>query len=411
MRADESLRPPSRTGDPAKRPARATLASMSELQDVLRAIEDAAARGESMALATVVAIRGSTYRREGARLAIPAEGSPVGTISGGCLEGEVCQIAGDVMREGTTRLLRYDLTADDEAVWGWGLGCNGVIDVFVEPAEHAVRMAGAIRRAIDEQRELVAVTVVEAPEGAPAVPGSRLLVEPDGTVEGSLGDPALDAAAEEAAARAIEEERSRVVSLGRGVEAFVEALVPPIRLLVCGAGHDAIPLVRFAAGLGWRVEVVDDRPAFLTSERFPEATGFVHVEEPSSVAASTRPDRRTFPVVMTHNFLRDKDYLRAFLGTPVPYIGMLGPQTRLLKLLDELRREGYEPDPGDLRAVHSPAGLDLGSEGPEEIAWAIVGEILAVRNGRGGGFLKDREGHIHDRPHAAEEEPASAPRA
>ena len=384
---------------------------MSELQDVLRAIEDAAARGESMALATVVAIRGSTYRREGARLAIPAEGSPVGTISGGCLEGEVCQIAGDVMREGTTRLLRYDLTADDEAVWGWGLGCNGVIDVFVEPAEHAVRMAGAIRRAIDEQRELVSVTVVKAPEGAQPIPGSRLLVEPDGTVEGSLGDPALDAAAAEAAARAIQEERSRVVSLGRGVEAFVEALVPPIQLLVCGAGHDAIPLVRFAAGLGWRVEVVDDRPAFLTSERFPQATGFVHVEEPSSVAAATRPDRRTFPIVMTHNFLRDKDYLRAFLGTPVPYIGMLGPHTRLLKLLDELRREGYEPDPGDLRAVHSPAGLDLGSEGPEEIAWAIVGEILAVRNGRGGGFLKDREGHIHDRPHAAEEEPASAPRA
>jgi xanthine dehydrogenase accessory factor len=384
---------------------------MSELQDVLRAIEDAAARGESMALATVVAIRGSTYRREGARLAIPAEGSPVGTISGGCLEGEVCQIAGDVMREGTTRLLRYDLTADDEAVWGWGLGCNGVIDVFVEPAEHAVRMASAIRTAIDEQRELVAVTVVEAPEGDRAVPGSRLLVEPDGTVEGSLGDPTLDTAAAEAAARAIEEERSRVVPLGRGVEAFVEALLPPIRLLVCGAGHDAIPLVRFAAGLGWRVEVVDDRSAFLTSERFPEATGFVHVEEPSSVAAATKPDRRTFPIVMTHNFLRDKDYLRALLGTPVPYIGVLGPHTRLLKLLDELRREGYEPDPGDLRAVHSPAGLDLGSEGPEEIAWAIVGEILAVRNGRGGGFLKDREGHIHDRPHAAEEQPASAPRA
>jgi xanthine dehydrogenase accessory factor len=252
---------------------------------------------------------------------------------------------------------------------------------------------------------------VEAPEGAPAVPGSRLLIEPDGTVEGTLGDPALDAAAAEAAARAIEEERSRVVPLGRGVDAFVEALVPPIRLLVCGAGHDAIPLVRFAAGLGWRVEVVDDRPAFLASERFPEATGFVHVDEPSSVAAATKPDRRTFPIVMTHNFLRDKDYLCAFLGTPVPYIGMLGPHTRLLKLLDELRREGYEPDPGDLRAVHSPAGLDLGSEGPEEIAWAIVGEILAVRNGRGGGFLKDREGHIHDRPHAAEEEPASAPRA
>src|SRR5205823_7884101 len=161
-----------------------------------------------------------------------------------------------------------------------------------EPAEQAVQMAGAIRRAIDEQRELVAVTVIEAPEDAPAVPGTRMLVEPDGTAEGTLGDPVLDAAAVDAAARAIAEDRSRVVPLGQGVEAFVEALVPPIRLLVCGAGHDAIPLVRFAAGLGWRVEVVDDRPAFLTSERFPEATGFVQVEEPSSVAAATRPDRR-----------------------------------------------------------------------------------------------------------------------
>ena len=384
---------------------------MSELQDVLQAIEDAAARGESMALATVVAIRGSTYRREGARLAIPAEGAPVGTISGGCLEGEVCQIAGDVMREGTTRLLRYDLTADDEAVWGWGLGCNGVIDVFVEPAEQAVQMAGAIRRAIDEQRELVAVTVIEAPEGSPAAPGARMLVEPDGSVEGSLGDPALDAAAATAAARAIAEDRSRVASLGQGVDAFVEALVPPIRLLVCGAGHDAIPLVRFAAGMGWRVEVVDDRQAFLTAERFPEATGFVHVDEPALVAEVTQPDRRTYPVVMTHNFMRDKDYLRAFLGTPVPYIGMLGPNTRLVKLLDELRREGYEADPDEMRVVHSPAGLDLGSEGPEEIAWAIIGEILAVRNGREAGFLKDREGHIHDRPHAAEEEAASVPGA
>jgi xanthine/CO dehydrogenase XdhC/CoxF family maturation factor len=382
---------------------------VSELQDVLRAIEDAAERGESMALATVVAIRGSTYRREGARLAIPAEGSPVGTISGGCLEGEVCQIAGDVMREGTTRLLRYDLTADDEAVWGWGLGCNGVIDVFVEPAEQAVQMAGAIRRAIDEQRELVAVTVIEAAEGAPASPGTRMLVEPDGTTEGSLGDPSLDAAAADAAARAIAEDRSRVVPLGQGVDAFVEALVPPIRLLVCGAGHDAIPLVRFAADLGWRVEVVDDRRAFLTTDRFPEATGFVPLDEPAAVADVTKPDRRTFPVVMTHNFMRDKDYLRAFLGTAVPYIGMLGPNTRLVKLLDELRREGYEPDPNDMRAVHSPAGLDLGSEGPEEIAWAIVGEILAVRNGRGAGFLRDRGGHIHDRPHAAEETPAVAP--
>jgi xanthine dehydrogenase accessory factor len=377
---------------------------VSELQDVLRAIEELGQRGEQMALATIVAIRGSTYRREGARLLIPANGKPIGTISGGCLEGDVCQIAEDVMAEGTTRLLHYDLTADDEAVWGWGLGCNGVIDVFIEPAERAVEMAGAIRRAIDEQRELAAVTVVEAAEGTPTSAGARMLVHPDGAIEGGLGDPGLDARAREESLRSLREERPGLVELADGVRAFVEVLVPPIRLLVCGAGHDAVPLVRFAAGMGWRVEVIDDREAFLSPERFPEASAFIR-SEPLEAAENAGSDARTYVVVMSHNFLRDKDYLRSFLGTAVAYIGMLGPGPRFERLLDELRREGYEPGPAELAAVHSPAGLDLGSEGPEEIAWAIIGEILAVRNGRPAGFLKIRGGPIHDRPRP-EEAPA-----
>src|SRR6266567_8452757 len=185
---------------------------MSELQDVLRGIEEGRTRGDRMALATVVGVKGSTYRREGARLLIPSEGRPVGTISGGCLEGEVREAAAEVMASGEPRLMHFDLTADDEAVWGWGLGCNGVIDVFVEPAERAVQMAGAIRRAIDEQRELVAVTVVEARgagndgEGA-AEPGARMLIHPGGETEGSLGDARLDGAAAEDAARALRQER------------------------------------------------------------------------------------------------------------------------------------------------------------------------------------------------------------
>ena len=381
---------------------------MSELQEVLRAIEEGAARGEEMALATVVAIRGSTYRREGARLLVPADGAPVGTISGGCLEGEVCTIAADVMNERQARLLHFDLTADDEAVWGWGLGCNGVIDVFVEPAERAVQMAGAIRRAIDDQRELVAVTVIGTGPDPRVEAGARLLVEPDGTVEGSTGDAALDERAREVALAALADERSRTVRLVDDIEAFVEVLVPPIRLLVCGAGHDAIPLVRFAAGLGWRVEVADDRAAFLNGERFPEATGFVRTE-PIDVAESAGVDQRTYAVVMTHNFMRDKDYLRSLLGSRAPYIGMLGPHERFDKLLAELGREGFEPADDDLRAVHSPAGLDVGAEGPEEIAWAVTAEILAMRSGRPAGFLKDRAGPIHDLPHAAEVSDAPAP--
>lgn len=395
---------------------------MSELLDVLRAIEEGRDRGEAMALATVVGVKGSTYRREGARLLVPSHGRPVGTISGGCLEGEVREVAAEVMRQDRPRLLRFDLTADDEAVWGWGLGCNGVVDVFVEPAERAAEMAGAIRRAIDEQRELVAATVL-GPEGdaglggdggdvglegdgrsegdggnplpAGVEPGARMLVHPDGATEGSLGRPDLDREAVGLALAALDAERSGTVSTS-GVRIFLEVLAPPIRLLVCGAGHDARPLVRFAAELGWRVEVLDDREAFLKPGRFPEAARFVRTE-PADAASTAGVDGRTHVVVMSHNFLRDRDYLRSFLGSAAPYIGMLGPGARLARLLDALRQEGFEPDPAHLDAVHGPAGLDLGAEGPEEVAWAITGEILALRSGRTGGFLRDRAGPIHGR--------------
>src|SRR6266536_290112 len=326
---------------------------MSELQDVLRAIEDGRNRGDRMALATIVGVKGSTYRREGARLLVPENGKPVGTISGGCLEGDVREAAKEVMARGVPRLMHFDLTADDEVVWGWGLGCNGVIDVFVEPAEGAFGTAGAVRRALE----------------------------------------------------ALAEERSRTIELANGVRAFVEVLAPPLRLLVCGAGYDAIALVRSAGGLGWRVEVVDDRAFFLKPHRFPEATRFVQTE-PIDAAEAAGVDDRTFVVVMSHNFVRDKDYLRSFLGTRVRYIGMLGPSARLERVLTQLKREGYEPSDNDLGVVHGPAGLDLGGEGPDEVAWAIVAEVMAVWNGRGGGFLKDRSGPIHERPR---EEQAVAP--
>jgi xanthine dehydrogenase accessory factor len=379
---------------------------MSELQDVLRSIEEGRARGERMALATIVGVQGSTYRREGARLLIPESGKPVGTISGGCLEGDVREAAREVMELGVPRLMHFDLTADDEVVWGWGLGCNGVIDVFVEPAEGAFETAGAVRRAVDEQRRLALVTLIEAPESSGLAPGARMLIEPDGRSEGGLGQEAIEAQVRRAAIEAIREERSRTLVLDDGVRAFLEVLAPPPRLLVCGAGHDAIALVRSAGRLGWRVEVIDDREAFLKPHRFPEATRFV-MTEPIDSAEAAGMDDRTFVVVMSHNFLRDKDYLRSFLGTSARYIGMLGPGARLERLLAELEREGYQPDPSDLSVVHGPAGLDLGGDGPEEVAWAIVAEVLAVWNGRQGGFLKDRTGPIHERP---KEEQTVAPR-
>jgi xanthine/CO dehydrogenase XdhC/CoxF family maturation factor len=373
---------------------------VSELQDVLRAIEQGRVGGERMALATIVGVKGSTYRREGARLLVREHGKPVGTISGGCLEGDVRVAALEVMDDGRPRLLHFDLTADDEAVWGWGLGCNGVIDVFVEPAEGAAATAGTIRGAIKDQRALVAVIVIEASEGGIAKPGSRALVLPGGRMEGSLGDPALDERARREGQRALESGSSGVVEMAPGTRAFFEVLSPPLRLLVCGAGHDAIPIVRLASGLGWRVEVVDDRDAFLKPHRFPEAARLVKAE-PIDAARAAEVDGNCHVVVMSHNFLRDKDYLRSFLGTSAPYIGMLGPRARLEKLLAALRQEGFEPDPHDLEMVRGPAGIDLGGDGPEEVAWAIIAEVMAVSNRRTGGFLKDQRGPIHERTASA----------
>ena len=375
---------------------------MSEIADVLAAIEALAARGERMALATIVAVRGSTYRRPGARLLVPEDGAPIGNLSGGCLEGDVADMARVVMEEGRARLAGWDLTADDDAVWGLGLGCNGAIEVFIEPADRAAEVAAALRKALHEERPVSVVTVIESDDDA-VMPGARLVVAPQGSVEGSLGHAAVDAVAVRAAREQLAAERSEVRRLRRGVRAFVEVLEPPLHLVVCGAGHDAIPLVRAAAGLGWNAVVVDDRAAFLTSDRFPEAAEFVHVEEPIGVVKAARVDERTFAVVMTHNFLRDKDYLGALIGSPVSYIGMLGPAARTQRLLLELADEGVGIDDGVRARIHGPAGLDLGAEGPDEIAQAIVGEIVAVKRRRSGGFLKSRPGPIHDRPRAGAE--------
>jgi xanthine/CO dehydrogenase XdhC/CoxF family maturation factor len=370
---------------------------VSEIGDVLTAIEALSAKGERMALATIVAVRGSTYRRPGARLLVPEEGAPVGNISRGCLEGDAADMARVVMDEGRARLAGWDLTADDDAVWGLGLGCNGAIEVFIEPAEKAAEVAGALRVALREERPISVVTVVESSH-AGVEPGARLVVRPDGTSDGSLGDATVDATAVEASTALLREERSEVRALSEGIRAFIEVLDPPLRLVVCGAGHDAIPLVRAASALGWHVTVVDDRSGFLTQERFPEATAFVAVEEPADAAKSAGVDERTFAVVMTHNFLRDKEYVRSLLGSPAAYIGMLGPGARTERLLMELRDEGVEVAGANRERIHGPAGLDLGGEGPEEISQAIVAEIVAVKRHRAGGFLRDRPGPIHDRP-------------
>jgi xanthine dehydrogenase accessory factor len=363
--------------------------------EVLAAIESLHGRGQRMALATVIAVRGSTYRRPGARLLVPEEGAPVGNISGGCLEADIADVAHTVMSENTTRIASWDLTADDDAVWGLGLGCNGAIDVFIEPADKAADLAGVLRTSIESRCPIGVATVLRSDDSG-VEPGARVVVSSTGDVRGSLGAARVDAEAVRAASELLQGGHSEIRVLDGGTLVFVEVLEPPPTLLVCGAGHDAIALVRGAAFLGWKVTVVDDRPALLTAERFPEAGELLAVDRPGEAARSDRVDRLTHVVVMTHNFLRDKEYLRSFASSPAPYVAVLGPAARTERLLAELGDEG-SLDRLDRTRIYAPAGLDLGSENPEEIAVAILAEIVAVRRRRAGGFLRDREGPIHDR--------------
>jgi xanthine dehydrogenase accessory factor len=373
--------------------------NLSETIEVLAAVADLEQRGRPMALATIVSVTGSTYRRPGARLLVPDEGDAIGNLSGGCLEGQVTEVGRDVMKSGESHLEFYDLTADDEVVWGWGLGCNGAIEVFIEPAANAAATAAILREAMEEERSLATVTVLSS--SVPGVDqGSRIVVYPNGEMTGSLGNDALTRTAADEAAGALAEGSTsamQLVTQDGESRVFVEVLRPPLRLVVCGAGHDAIPLVREGAQLGWRVDVVDDRASFLAAERFRTARSFIECQ-PGDVAERAVIDERSYVVVMSHNYLRDRDYLRSLLPSKAAYIGMLGPHARLRRLLGDLETDGFIPTSDQLERTHGPAGLDLGGEGPEEIATSIVAEILAVSKGREAGFLRQRSGPIHDRP-------------
>jgi xanthine/CO dehydrogenase XdhC/CoxF family maturation factor len=315
-----------------------------------------------MALATVVSTRGSTYRRAGARLLIPAMGEPIGNISGGCLEGDVARIGREVIASGEPRTVEFDMTADDDAVWGYGLGCNGAIELFVEPTAGALESVGALRSG--EGACLV------IPLSGPDVGVHRL--EADGAAAAALngGTPRVEEVA--------------------GERIFYEPLLSPLRLLVCGAGHDAIPLVRQAVGLGWRVVVVDVRDALRTPERFGLGVDFAN-PNPEAAADALAPGLRTAAVLMSHNYLRDIAYLRSFLDRPLGYLGVLGPRGRTEQMLAEIGQ------PEAIDRLHAPAGLDIGAEGAEEVAHAIIAEILSVMRGRAGGPLRDRQDPIHDR--------------
>ncbi len=360
---------------------------MAELDNILESIHEWSERGLEFALATVVGVRGSTYRGLGARQLVGADGAGVGTVSGGCLDQDLHRVALEVIEGGEARIVEFDLTADDEAIWGWGIGCNGATRLLVEPAGAAADLAARIQAARAEQRP-VAVTHVLDPGTSGLEVGARRYDLLSGESEGTLGG--IDSEVAELARHALETGHHELATVG-DVGLFIEVIGAPSRLVICGAGHDAAPVARYGVELGFEVVVVDDRRQVLTRERFPGDVSLV-CGRPADLADHVEIDRRTYVVIMSHNYLRDLDYLRSLIGTDVAYIGALGPGARLERLLKDLEADGVEVGEHDLQKIYAPAGLDVGAEGPQEIAWAILAEILAVRRGKEAGFLRRRKG-------------------
>ena len=356
---------------------------MGELVELAEAAEAWRREGIPVALATVVAVKGSAYRREGAKMLLGPGTRMQGSVSGGCLEPELLAVAEEVFKDGRGRTVEYDLAED--AMWGLGIGCGGQVRVHVGLLDE--RLPGVWRR-VEQENE--AWAAAEPLEGS-----GTLFIGPD---EDGPAVGAVSGADADAVASAV---RQRLSGVRTGIERvgdadiFVDVMAPPPVLCVFGAGHDAMPLSTLAQRVGFRVRVIDPRPAYATAERFPGAD-VVLTDIRSDAAASDLVPRGAYAVIMHHHVERDTAALALLNRSSVRYVGALGPRSRTERMLGDLAAQGV--DAASVRSVlAAPVGLDIGAEGADAISVAVVGELLALRAGRPGGRLALADGTIHAR--------------
>jgi xanthine dehydrogenase accessory factor len=371
-------------------------------REVVDALSRASANGDSVVLATVVRVTGSSYGGVGARMVIRTDGSTVGLVSGGCLESDLAEHARRVHANGLAEVVTYDTRDDDDAPWGLGLGCNGLIEVLLEPLPplRAKDVGSIITQALAGDAPSVIATVIRTPASQTGLPtiGSHALLG-SATVQsvGEWGTGSVLTDAAEHVDEAFATGRRGLVREFGTVEVAFEVMMPAVRLIVCGTGPDAAPVARFASQLGWDVTVVDHRPLTNAhSARFPGAR-VVECAEALRLADVVRLTPRSAAVVMSHHFARDRDYVQALLAANVAYLGVLGPRARTERMIAELTTDsGTSPTIGD--RFFAPVGMDIGGEGPDAIALSIISQVSAVASGRAGGHLRDRRAPLHASP-------------
>ncbi|NOX63800.1 MAG: XdhC family protein [Chloroflexi bacterium] len=348
------------------------------MRDILPQIDRWQKQGKAAAVATVIKVYGSAPRPLGAKMAVSSTGEIVGSVSGGCVESAVAQEALAVLSDHRARRLVFGIA--DEWAQSAGLACGGEIEIFVEPFAEDEALQ-RLRAALNEDRIATLATVVEGP-GV----GDKLLVEGGERVWGRLRPVELHQWAVKTAQECLRKQRSERRSLEtrawRG-EIFFETYAPPPELIIVGAVHIAIALARFAKELGFRVIVIDARSAFATQERFPHADELLRAW-PEDAFARLNIRETSYIAVLSHDDKLDIPALHIAVSSPARYVGALGARKTMAQRMARLQELGLSK--AQLSRIHNPIGLDLGARSPEEIALAIMAEIVAVKNGKGRRF-------------------------
>ncbi|HUA06461.1 MAG TPA: XdhC/CoxI family protein [Solirubrobacteraceae bacterium] len=349
------------------------------MKEVLTEIGVWKARGDRIALATVIDVQRSAPRPPGSKMAVNEHGEIAGSVSGGCVEGAVAEIADGILRGDPPQLVHFGI-ADSDA-WDVGLPCGGEIDVWVEAYE-----PGRFEEVARGGGRAAEVTMMEG-----AAPGAKLLVEADGARSGSLGSPELDDEAASIATELLWAETSE-----RRDSLFVDVVGPAPRLIVFGAVDIAASLCTVARATGWRPYVIDPRARFATPDRFPDAEEVIAAWPEEAVAQLGGVDPATSIVVLTHDPKLDDAALLLALSSPARFIGAMGSRRAQAKRRERLVEAGISDE--EIERISAPVGLNLGGISREETALSIMAEIVAVRHGRDGGRLGESKGRIHEVP-------------
>jgi xanthine/CO dehydrogenase XdhC/CoxF family maturation factor len=370
---------------------------MKEQKAIVEAFQKLDLSQRKVALATVVKVRGSSYRSPGARMLITDDGKWVGSISGGCLEGDALRKARHVMHEHKPLTVTYDTREESNQNLGIGLGCNGVIDVLIEPVDASVdhNPIKLFQDLITIQQPVALATVFSSSANI----GEKLLMTGDHQKHVRFTNDELNKQVSDDLALLFKNNKSTAKEYQVGeetIEIFIELIQPSISLILFGGGFDARPVSQLAKSLGWEVVVTDECVAHIAPVFFPAADKLSLCQR-EFIDRDFKITPYTACVLMSHNYEYDRDVLKKLLKSETPYIGILGPRKRFDKMLDEFSAQGITLSGEDHHRIHSPIGLDIGAETPDEIALSIIAEVQGKFSYRSGGFLKYRNAPIHQR--------------